>query len=298
MGIRLIAREDIDKTKWNSCVHYATNGNIFGYMWYLDAMARQWDALVEGDYEAVMPLPHKELHWRQQGLIQPPLVREMAIYSINPPSNKRTEAFWAALPEQYKKVALQVDAFSQPRSDSWTVSELKNYFLPLSESYELLRERYTQEMIDKLAVAKAATLYPVSSLKPERIAELYRQTRGTLTEPEFHGLQRIMYNALHRGWGFASGIMNQQQEVLAADFFIFSHGRIMSLAPVVTAPGARVHAQEYLYDLMIRQQANKPQAMDFNTHATGDHFARHLGALSYEFFRVQRDERKWLQRFF
>lgn len=298
MEIRLIPREEIDKTKWNSCVHYAVNGNIFGYMWYLDAMARDWDALVEGDYDSVMPLTHRNLSWGRQGLVQPPLVRELAIYSVNPPSNKRNAAFWEAIPAEYRRVNLQLDAFSQPKGEGWINAELKNYFLPLNEAYELIRERYSQDLIDRLEVAKEQDLFPMSSLKPERIAELYRKTRGMLSEPEFHGLQRIMYNILHRGWGFASGIMNRQQEVMAADFFIFSHGRIMSLAPVLTEAGKAIHAKEYLYDLMVRQQAGKPQALDFNTATDKDDFARHFGAIHYEYYKVEKERpkgwRAWL----
>lgn len=292
MSIRLVPREEIDKTKWNSCIHYAVNGNIFGYMWYLDAMAREWDALVEGDYESVMPLTHKEVGWRKQGLVQPPLVRELAIYSINPPSNKRNAAFWEALPEEYQRVNLRLDSFSQPKLEGWTNKELTNYFLPLNEPYELIRERYSQQLIDRLEIAKETDLFPVSSLKPERIAELFRKSKGVLSEPEFHGLQRIMYNILHRGWGFASGIMTREKEVLAADFFIFSHGRIMSLAPVVTAAGKEIYAQEYLYDLMIRQQAGKPQSMDFNSATSQVDFARQFGAIHYEYYQVEKDRPK------
>ena len=239
-----------------------------------------------------MPLTHREVGWRQQGLVQPPLVRELAIYSINPPSNKRNDAFWEALPAEYKRVRLNLDSFSQPRAEGWNSKELTNYFLPLNEPYELIRERYSQELIDRLEVAKQTDIFPMSSLKPERIAELYRKTKGVLSEPEFHGLQRVMYNTLHRGWGFASGIMTREQDVLAADFFIFSHGRIMSLAPAVTEAGKAIYAQEYLFDLMVRQQAGKPQAMDFNNSPDQADFARQFGAIHYEYFQVEKDRPK------
>ena len=92
--------------------------------------------------------------------------------------------------------------------------------------------------------------------------------------------------------------MNRQQEVMAADFFIFSHGRIMSLAPVLTEAGKAIHAKEYLYDLMVRQQAGKPQALDFNTATDKDDFARHFGAIHYEYYKVEKERlkgwRAWL----
>lgn len=53
MEIKFVFREEIDKVKWNSCVYYVINGNIFGYMWYLDYIVKDWDVLVEGDYELV-----------------------------------------------------------------------------------------------------------------------------------------------------------------------------------------------------------------------------------------------------
>ena len=42
--------------KWDNCITNAPNGLIYGYSFYLDHMAKQWDALVLNDYEAVMPL--------------------------------------------------------------------------------------------------------------------------------------------------------------------------------------------------------------------------------------------------
>lgn len=59
MDIRLIPQAEIDRQLYNSCVHFATNGNIYGYQWYLNNTARDWDVLVEGDnYVSVLPLPY------------------------------------------------------------------------------------------------------------------------------------------------------------------------------------------------------------------------------------------------
>ena len=293
MNIRLLRREEIDKVKWNSCIHYATNGSIFGYMWYLDATARHWDGLVEGDYESVMPLTYRPLRWGQTGLLQPPLVRELAIYSVNPPSNQRNQAFWEALPDHYKKIDLQLDSFSPPRGEDWQLSERTNYYLPLATTYEEVSINYSEAIKDKLAIARDADLFPSSSLKPEQVAANYRQDNAPVKEDVFHGLQRIMYNLLHRGWGFATGVMNREKELLAADFFLFSHGRVMSLAPSVTPAGASVHAQEHLFDAVIRNFAGKPQVLDFNVKTGQEELAKSFGALNYEYFQVRRDNRRW-----
>src|SRR6266550_2768979 len=60
--IHYLQRQDIDLIKWNACITAAPNGLIYARSFYLDAMtAEQWDGLVMGDYEAVMPLP-----WRRK----------------------------------------------------------------------------------------------------------------------------------------------------------------------------------------------------------------------------------------
>ncbi|MEZ4983774.1 MAG: hypothetical protein R2795_01845 [Saprospiraceae bacterium] len=298
MDIRLLRREEIDKTKWNSCIHYAFNGNIFGYMWYLDAMARDWDALVMDDYAAVLPLPRVAGRWGRTRIQQPPLTRELAIYAIDPPSDKRINSFWEALATHYPEVELTVDSFGQVRKAGWHNTTATNYFLPLADRYENLRERYSPTLLEQLSAAATQSWMSVSNLKPEVVAEKYRQAHPHISEAVFHGLQRIMYNVLHRGWGFVSGITDGQSEILAADFFIFSHGRMMSLAPFASERGKEIHAQAFLYDLIIRQQAGKPQSLDFNAHEDFAAFAEQFGAIDYPYYHVASPKRVGLAKFF
>src|SRR5215212_843413 len=55
-NIQYFTQQEIDKRKWDACIGQANNGLVYGYSYYLDHMAKHWDALVLNDYEAVMPL--------------------------------------------------------------------------------------------------------------------------------------------------------------------------------------------------------------------------------------------------
>ena len=55
-NIKYLRHQEVDKSKWDNCIDKADNGLIYAYSFYLDHMAKQWDALVLNDYEAVMPL--------------------------------------------------------------------------------------------------------------------------------------------------------------------------------------------------------------------------------------------------
>ncbi len=60
--IKYLTYQQINKIKWDACIDKAGNGLVYGYSFYLDAMAKNWDALVlsagpgGNDYKAVMPL--------------------------------------------------------------------------------------------------------------------------------------------------------------------------------------------------------------------------------------------------
>ena len=60
MNWQYLQRNQIDPLKWNECVCNEMNGCVYALVEYLDHTADNWDALVYGNYEAVMPLPWKK----------------------------------------------------------------------------------------------------------------------------------------------------------------------------------------------------------------------------------------------
>jgi len=133
MDIRFIPQAHLDKQLYNSCVHFATNGSIYGYDWYLNNTAREWDVLVEGSdqYFSVLPLPHARNWWGQTRLKQPRPVPELALYSVRPLSPKRVQAFWDAVPPAYKGGHLTVEPWSIPEKSRFKLLEASGTVLDL-----------------------------------------------------------------------------------------------------------------------------------------------------------------------
>ena len=80
MGVQYLSYQQIDKQKWDACIDDTQNGLVYAYTFYLDGMAKHWDALVLDDYEAVMPLP-----WNKKFgigyLYTPPFIQQLGIFS-------------------------------------------------------------------------------------------------------------------------------------------------------------------------------------------------------------------------
>lgn len=295
MEIRFVPREEIDKVKFNSCVHYATNGNIFGYIWFLDFVAKDWDALVEGDYESVFPLVWRKDAFGRRELYQPDLMRELGIYSIHVLSTKRLRAFLEAIPEEYSRMDIHLNEQNKmPPDTPFEVEELTNHQMLLTDSYETIRAKFGPELQADLEKAEAADLLPTTSLKPEQVAEMYRKHTADQkrVDQNFHALQRIMYNALHRGWGFASGVQTRDGELLASNFYLYSHKKVISLVPMQSSAGAEQAALPYLFDILLRSHAGRPLILDFNAQGTGT-MATQFGATETAYYRVRSEKQAW-----
>lgn len=268
MEIRFVPGEEIDTLKWNSCVHYATNGNIYGYRWFLDGITRDWDALVEGDYESVFPLPWRKTLWRNKQLDHPDLIRELGIFSIHVLSGARVKAFLDAIPEECGRGTLHLNEMIRSvdhQGISW--SEKDNYQILLANDYEEIAGNYTPQGLKLLSLAAEKHAYmPVSNLKPERIADYFLEQGKSSKQRirQFHALQRLMYNALHRGWGFAMGVVDASESLLAADFFFNSHGKVVSALGPQRSDRCETGALPLLYDTLIRSQAGRPAILDLN----------------------------------
>ena len=297
MKVHFIPQEEIDKVKWNSCVHYAINGNIFGYKWFLDATARDWDALIEGDYESILPLIWRKTWNGRKELFVPPLLREAGIYSINMLSTARLQSFLEAIPEAIKRKEIQLQQGSPAiDTEKWTSEKVTNYQMLLEPAYERLAEAYSSTLSDQLKNAEDEGLMPISGMKPELIAGFYKKFSPGRKEKTrtYHTLLRIMYNALHRGWGFSSAINSRDGQTLAAGFFMISHSRLYNLLTVSSPTGTKKGAPELLIDLILRTNAGKPMLLDFNTHShTEAQRALGFGGQEVNYWRFSSGQ-KWL----
>lgn len=295
MNIRLIKQEDIDKTKYNSCVHFAMNGNVFGYMWYLNNVAKDWDVLVEDEYESVMPLVYRENFIQSKEIYVPSLTRELGLYSVNVLSGKRVKAFFNAIPEEYKKIHLSMNEGLVLRTEhEFDTLKKKNHQLLLTDPYEILASQYTTNTNEQLAKSRTADLISSSNVKPERVADFFKKY-GKVDrnrEHDFHAYQRIMYNALHRGVGFASGVLTQQEELCAVGFYIFSHNKIMSLLTLASPKGKELGALHFMTDLTIRTNAQRPLILDFNSTDNAS-LALDFDAKENHYLHLQMNKRKW-----
>lgn len=262
MKIRHLTADDMNKQLYNSCIHFATNGSIYGYDWYLNATAKDWDFLVEGDesWVSVMPLPKDKNWFGRTKLVQPRLLPELAIYSVRALSQPRIQAFWDAIPKEYHSGELIVEPASIPaKPGRFTVQAAAGTVLMLNQDYEEIIGDFSPSYHEGLIRAQMAGIRPAQSFKPERLADFWLEVNGKTPDNEwkYHAMQRLMYQVLHRSWGGTHAVQDKAGEVLAMTFLVYSHGRVFPLFTVERASGKSVGALTYLWDNLLKTHAGK-----------------------------------------
>ncbi|MEM9824832.1 MAG: hypothetical protein AAF985_27350, partial [Bacteroidota bacterium] len=202
------------------------------------------------------------------------------------------------IPEGYQQVELSLqDGLRMPKKTGFAIDEITNDQLLLNTAYEVIEQKYTPKLVEQLKKAKASQLILTSNVKPEVIADFYQRfgLRDKEKAANFHAFQRLMYNAMHRGIGFASGVENANGTLLGAAFFIFSHGRLWHLLGNFSPEGKNVGADSLLYDTLIRTNAQKPVVLDFNSLGTKQKFEQ-FGTQQVKIYKIKK-RKKWLGLF-
>jgi hypothetical protein len=270
LAIHYIKRKDIDRAKYDGCVHYAHNHLVYAYSWYLDNVTNgQWDVLVEDDYVSVMPLPWNDKLLGIKQVYQPFLSQQLGVFSVKPITIGRIQIFMAAIPSEFKRITI---ALNEQNKISHTVLDFEikqklNLVLNLNQNYEDLEAGYSNNLKRKLKTVANANLTLTTDIKPEVLVEMIKKyhidKKNGIPDALYHTALRIIYNSLHRGIGMLSGVRNEKGDLIAAAFFIYSKDRIINLLNVSTAEGKEKNGMSLIFDMLIRSFAQKPIYLDF-----------------------------------
>ena len=267
LPIVYLKNAEIDLVKWDECIANAANALPYTYSWYLDIVAPNWDALVYGDYEVVMPLAHKTKFW-QTYIFQPAWSQQLGIFSIHPFSQLLVNEFLAAIPITFRWINMYLNEKNQFAIADFEVQMRLNYVLSLKKKYEQLHRQYNQNTRRNVKKARANTQLNIQKqVSPEAISRFFRQHIGgkipQLKTLQYEQIVRVMYACIYRKIGWSIGVYGQYNELCAVGFFIESHGRIINILPATNEEGRKTKAMFLIIDDIIRSHAYEHILFDF-----------------------------------
>ncbi len=267
MIIRHLRYDEINKAKWDRCISTAFNGNIYAFSWYLDVVAYGWEALVEGDYDSVFPLPVRS----KMGIsyiYQPLFVQQLGVFSTGRLDEKRVGDFLQAIPSYIRYGRFNLNRHNKLRdSEQVKVIMLPNIELNMLRPMEDIRKKYSENTRRNIRKAINNGLSLSEWIKPEEIASLFRATKGNEIEAwedgDYRRLVHLMHTLIHRAAGISYGVYTPSNELCAVAFFAFSHYRLVLLVSAVNEVGRHNGAMHFLIDQVISRKKEELHILDF-----------------------------------
>ena len=264
--INYLKHNQIDKYKWDRCIRQSFNGNTYASSWYLNLVNEGWEALVENDYERVMPLTGTS-KLGVSYLFQPYFAQQLGVFSESKLNPGIVDAFIKSIPSHFKFIEINLNSFSKISGGEHTFSQNNNYLLDLINPYERIVKKYTTNTKRNLKKSTTKKLSISKNIKPENLISLFRNNRGRqLTkwnDSHYHILQRLMYTAVFKGEGVLYGVYTEFNELCAAAFFLKNNNRLVFLFSGSNSTARENGAMTMLIDSVIQEFSSTRTVFDF-----------------------------------
>lgn len=264
--IRHLTHNDIDKKRWDECIAKSFNGNVYAWSWYLDIVHPKWEALVENDYERVMPLTGK----RKLGvsyLFQPFFVQQLGVFSQSHLSQDDVERFIDAIPKRYELVEIRLNSYNKVNYDLDCFRRHRNVELDLISDYQSIYNNYSKNTKRNLAKAESHGLSLIGNVDPEIVIKLFRENRGKeihhWKDKEYARLLDLIYAAIHKKHCFVCGVKDIDNQTVAAAVFMYSHDKITFLFSGCDDSNKEKHGLTLLLDSVIKHFSETQNTFDF-----------------------------------
>jgi len=292
--IRHLRHDDIDKNKWDSCIRTSFNGIIYAYSWYLDVVCEEWEALVENDYDRVLPMTAGKkyaIHY----LYQPYFTQQLGVFSKSILSAEVVENFLNAIPKKFKYIETNLNTLNKIDSEEFKVVPQRNYELDLIHSYENISKHYSQNTKRNIKKAEKSGLSIMKNIKPDVLIEMFRQNKGKdiphLKADDYLMLRKLIYTCIYKGMAEVYGAYTEANELCAGAVFIQSNRKSIFLFSGLDGKGRERSAMFMIIDAYIRDHAHNHLVFDFDGSNDDDlaRFYKGFGSTECTYLRVHKN---------
>ena len=259
--IKWVRAGSIDRLKWDQCMDQAENSRIYGYSWYLDAMAENWDALVLGDHEWIMPLPWRSIYGIRY-IYQPFLCAQLGIFG-KPLTVELTRQFIEAIPACFRLAEISLN----PGNSGAPHSLIRNnYVLDLRPSYEQLYQQYRENIQRNTKKAFQLGCQVTFEIGVEQVIGLALSQMHKTDKNIERNIQ--LFNKLYellkiKQEATIYGINGPDGQLLASAVFFFSKGRAYYILVGNHPNGRTIGASHALIDAFIKDHSGQQLLLDF-----------------------------------
>jgi hypothetical protein len=289
--IRYVRHHEINKKKWDDCIETAGYSIAYAYSWYLDVVSPSWDALIDEDYVAVLPLTWKSKYGLYY-LTQPVYAQQLGAFSKQPVTGLKLKQFLNAIPKKFLHYDINMNPLNNEHSlcFKFRFTLCKTYHLSLRPNYNLIASAYSNDTKRNISIIKKHPLI----LKPidvETVTRLYKRnvwhkTPG-LKISDFKRLKILIEEVAKRNKVMMLGAY--ENDLLSAGSIFFICGdKIIFIFGAANNRGRKNGAMRFIFDQVIRDHCNSGLLLDFEGSSVKsvEYFYKSFGSEMVPFFNV------------
>lgn len=303
MKIDYLTHNEIDFAKWDDAIGRAVNSNMYALSCYLNTVCPRWDALVAGDYDIVMPLPHRK-KWGYSYIFPPYFIQQLGIYGSEKLSVQTINLFLQTIPSKFKLIELYLNHANQPDDLLFHPKANNNHILKLNESYEEIAKKFSTNHKRNLKSANAAL--EIEELPDAgSIIQLFAKNKGKevkyFSTKEYNLLKQLIESCKNQIDIKIHGVKLIGELTAGAITFEY-HNRIVFLFSGL-APEGRTHKAMFaLINHLIKTNCKSNKILDFegSNNASLATFYKGFGSEVESYFFVRKNllptAIKWLKK--
>lgn len=265
LEIRFLPSEKIAVSAWDQLVFEAENASMYAYTWYLDMVAEDWSAIVLGDYDVVLPLVHRKKYGIQY-IFPPAWTQQLGFISRRKIDEACMRSMLQAIPKQFKYISLLLNS-SNPKLELKGTKTRNNFLLPIPDSEEELRKKYSSQTKRNLKKAEKEKLQFFANERPEMLIDLFKQNKGkeikAIKDQSYLKLKHLMYASMHKGIGKVYSVYGPQNDLQASAFVLSYFQQSIFLFSGLNQWGRESGAMTYLIHQVLKERLALSHVFDF-----------------------------------
>jgi len=286
--ITYVKRNELDAKKYDDCITNAVNSRVYAYSWCLDIICDNWDALVKGDYQIVMPLPRRKKYGINY-IYLPPWIQQLGVFSNDFIEELTIYEFINSIPRKFILVDIYFNSGNQLSGNY--VKIRSNYVLSLDRTHNSIYDNYRKDRKKSLKKAGKSELYFDDQDSIAELVQLYKEVFPALDikDKSFDVLFKLIEFCIDKKYGFQRNIYMSDQ-VVARGFFLHYNYRIYYLFGASNKDGKRVGATTFMIDSVIKEFAKTRTVFDFEGSSVTsiENFYKSFGPEKEEYYWYKR----------
>ena len=217
------------------------------------------------NYDYVFPLTFRKKYGINY-LYQPYFNQQLGVFTTKKLTEEVVENFINAIPNKFKFIEINLNSFNKFSRKDFKIKTSLTLELDLIESYEDLKNKYSENTIRNIKKAEKNNLSYKIEESPDEVIKAFTENKGKeieqLKEEDYNKLKKLFNVVSSKGKGQVWKVF-KEKEFCAGALFIESNNKVIFIFSGSTQLAKETGAMPFLIDKFIEKNSQRNLILDF-----------------------------------